>query len=72
LHNHRYAARVADYLSEKAGINARLDARGKIGELTVWVGSRQVVRKGFFKSPDIEDVLEAVQQALAEDNAGPL
>jgi len=57
---------------EQAGIAARLDSGGKMGELTVWVSDQQVVRKGFFKSPDREGVLAAVQQALGSENYPPV
>jgi len=55
----------------QAGIEARLDKRGKIGELTVWVGNTQVIRKGFLKFPDKRDVLAAVQLQLAMDASQP-
>ena len=59
-----YAVRVTDFMRQMAGIEARLDSRGKIGELTVWVGNKLVVRKGFFKFPDKKNVLAAVQQEM--------
>jgi len=57
---------------EQAGITARLDSGGKMGGLTVWVSDQQVVRKGFFKFPDREDVLAAVIQALGSENSPPV
>jgi hypothetical protein len=51
-------------MRQNRGIEALLDSRGKMGELTVWVGGRQVIRKGFFKFPDKQDVLAAVQQSI--------
>jgi len=59
---------VAEYLHARAGIEVRLNARGRIGELTVWVGDKQVVKKGFFKFPEKEAVLAAVQQQLGANH----
>ena len=55
---------MAAYIREQAGIETRLDSRGRVGELTVWVGDQLVTRKGLFKFPKKEDVLAAVHQAL--------
>jgi hypothetical protein len=51
---------VAAYIKEKSGIDVTPDPKGKIGELTVWVEDKLVVKKGLFKFPDEQDVLEAV------------
>jgi hypothetical protein len=37
-----------------------------MGELTVWVDEKRVIRKGLFKFPKKAAVLQTVQQALAE------
>lgn len=34
--------------------------KGKIGELTVWVEDKRVVKKGLFRFPDEQDVLKVV------------
>ncbi len=64
LHNHMYAVRVAAFMHQASEIETRLDSKGKIGELTVWVGDSLVVKKGLFKFPDKKDVLAAGQQEL--------
>ena len=51
-------------MKNEAGIDAELDAKGKMGELTVWVGDKLVEKKGLFLFPDKKKVLAAVQQAL--------
>jgi len=55
---------VAEYLHRQASIEAMLDKSGKVGELTVWVGNTQVIRKGFFKFPAKEEVLTRVRRQL--------
>jgi hypothetical protein len=55
---------VAAYIKKKSGIDATLDPKGKIGELTVWVEDKVVVTKGLFKFPDKQDVLEAIQKEM--------
>ena len=64
LHNRLYAARVAKYMKTEADIDAELDAKGKIGELTFWVGDKLVEQKGLFLFPDKKKILDAVQAEL--------
>ena len=57
-------------MQQAAGIEARLDSSGKIGELSVWVADHLVVRKGLFKFPDKRDVLAAVKRCLDQTQPG--
>ena len=61
-----HAARVAKFMNSQSGIDAEMDSGGKIGEFTVWVDGKQIETKtkGFFKFPDKEKILAAVQQEL--------
>jgi hypothetical protein len=55
---------VADFLKSESGIIAEIDPKGKIGELTVWVKDKMVVRKGVFKFPSKQSVLDAIQMEM--------
>ena len=59
-----FAARVANFIKKESGIEAGVDPGGKIGEFTVWVNDKLVVKKSFFKFPDKEKILFAVQQEM--------
>ena len=51
-------------MKTEADIDAELDAKGKIGELTFWVGDKLVEQKGLFLFPDKKKILDAVQAEL--------
>ena len=57
-----HAARVADYLKSKAGIEAEKDPGGQVGEFTVWVDGKCVIKKKFLKFPEEEKILAAIQR----------
>ncbi len=59
-----HAASVAEYLKQKAGIEAEKDSGGQIGEFTVWVDGKRVIKKKFLRFPDKEQILTAVQQEM--------
>jgi len=59
-----FAARVAKFIKKESGIEAGMDSGGKIGEFTVWVDDKLVVKKGFLKFPDKEKILFAIQQEM--------
>jgi hypothetical protein len=52
---------VAAFL-ENAGIEAELDSGGKMGEFTVWIDDKLVVKKRFLRFPEKEKILAAVHQ----------
>jgi len=54
---------VTDFL-KNAGIEAELDSGGKVGEFTVWVDDKLVVKRKFLRFPEKEKILAAVQQEL--------
>ncbi len=51
-------------MKRESGIEARLDPGGKIGEFTVWVDDKLVIKKNFLKFPDKKKILAAVQQEI--------
>jgi hypothetical protein len=51
-------------LKSELGVEAELVEGGR-GEFTVWVGEREVARKGWFRFPPDAKVLEAVREAVA-------
>jgi hypothetical protein len=55
---------VADFLKSESEIEARIDPSGKIGEFTVWVDDKLVIKKNFLKFPDKKKILAAVQQEM--------
>lgn len=55
---------MADYLQKEAGITAVLDAKGKMGELTVWVNDRLVARKGLIRFPARAEILAKIQAEM--------
>lgn len=57
-----HTARVADYLKKEAGIEVEKDSGGQIGEFTVWVDGKCVIKKKFLKFPEKEQILAAIQQ----------
>ncbi len=63
MHNRAHAARVVAFLNEN-GIEAESDSGGKVGEFTVWVGDKLVVKKRFLRFPGNEQILSAVQEEL--------
>ena len=63
MHNRAHAARVAAFLKEN-GIEAETDSGGKVGEFTVWVDDKLVIKKRFLRFPDNEQILAAVQEKL--------
>jgi len=61
---------VAELLKKELNVETKLVA-GDRGEFTVWVADRVVAKKGWFGFPSDEKVLEAVREALVnEDTAG--
>ena len=63
MHNRAHAARVADFL-QNAGIEVETDPGGKVGEFTVWVDNKLVVKKRILRFPNKEQILAAVQKEL--------
>jgi hypothetical protein len=61
----KHAARVADELRKRAGIEAQI-VDGGHGELTVLVGDREVSRKNGENNPPVDEVLAAVRAATKE------
>jgi len=59
-----FAARLADFIKKESGINVETDSGGKIGEFTVWVDDKLVVKKKFFKFPDKKKILFSIQQEI--------
>ena len=57
-----HAARVADYLKGEAGIEAEKDHGGKMGEFTVCVDGKCVIKRKFLKFPEKEQILAAIRQ----------
>jgi len=57
---------VADFIKKNSEMNPTLDPKGKMGELTVWVEDKLVVRKGFFAFPKKQSVLDAIQKEMTE------
>jgi len=53
---------VAEYLKSEAGIEAEKDPGGKIGEFTVWVDGKCVIKKKFLSFPEKEKILDAIRQ----------
>jgi hypothetical protein len=51
-------------MKSESGIEARIDSSGKIGEFTVWVDDKRVIKKNFLKFPDKKKILAAVQQEM--------
>jgi hypothetical protein len=51
-------------MKNESGIEAELDSKGKIGELTVWVDEKLVAKKGLFKFPEKKKILSMVQQEM--------
>jgi len=58
------AARAADLIKQKVGIEPRLEEGGR-GEFSVLVDGQVVVRKGFVLFPSNKKVLDGVMNALA-------
>jgi hypothetical protein len=56
---------VAALIKSAVGHDAELVEGGR-GEFTVWVGQNRVAQKNAGAFPEDDDVLTAVQQALAE------
>jgi len=56
---------VAEFLNREARIEAEIDKGGRVGEFTVWVDGKLVVKKGFFKFPDKEKILAAIKQEMS-------
>ena len=54
---------MADLLERELKVSARL-IEGDRGEFTVWVGERVVSKKNWLGFPTDEKVLEAVREAL--------
>lgn len=54
---------MADLLERELKVSARL-IEGDRGEFTVWVGERVVSKKSWLGFPTDEKVLEAVREAL--------
>jgi hypothetical protein len=54
---------VAAKIKSELGVEAEL-IEGDRGEFTVWVGERQVARKGWLRFPSDAKVLAAVREAL--------
>ena len=55
---------MAALIKQETGADTGLVEGGR-GEFTVWVGDRKVAEKGWLGFPADNDVLAAVQQALA-------
>ena len=55
---------MADYLKHEAGIEAEQDPSGQVGEFTVWVDGKRVIKKNFLRFPDKEQILAAIQQEI--------
>jgi hypothetical protein len=55
---------VAAQIKSELGVEAEL-VGGDRGEFTVWVGEREVARKGWLRFPSDAKVLAAVRQALS-------
>jgi len=60
-----HTARVADYLRNEAGIEVENDSGGRIGEFTVWVDGKCVIKKKFIRFPEKEQILAAIQQEIS-------
>ena len=56
---------MADYLKSEAGIEAEKDPGGQVGEFTVWVDGKCVIKRKFLKFPEKEQILAAIQQELS-------
>jgi hypothetical protein len=54
---------VATLLKNEIGIEPQL-LQGRMGEFSVWLDGKLIVKKGWLKIPSDERVLEAVQNAL--------
>ena len=57
-----HAARVADYLKSEVGIEVEKDPGGQVGEFTVWVDGKCVIKREFLKFPEKRRILVAIQQ----------
>jgi hypothetical protein len=55
---------VAALIERELGVETEM-VEGDRGEFTVWVGERQVARKGWIRFPSDAKVLAAVREALA-------
>ena len=57
---------MADLIERELNVSARL-VEGDRGEFTVWVGDSVVSKKNWLGFPADEKVLEAVREALAQE-----
>lgn len=55
---------MAELLKRELGVEPEL-VEGDRGEFTVWVGERQVAKKGWVRFPPDQKVLAAVREALS-------
>jgi hypothetical protein len=55
---------VAELLKRELGVEPEL-VEGDRGEFTIWVGDRQVAKKGWIRFPPDQKVLAAVREALS-------
>ncbi len=54
---------MAAFLKEN-GLEAETDSGGKIGEFTVWVDNKLVLKKKLLRFPEKEEILTAIQKEL--------
>ena len=59
------AARVAALVRREIGIEPRL-VQGRMGEFSVWLDDKLVLKKGWIKLPSDEQVLAAVRSAVQQ------
>jgi len=53
---------VAEYLQNEASIPVQLDPSGNVGEFTVFLDGKPVIRKRWIKSPSAEEILARIRQ----------
>ncbi len=52
-------------MKRESGIEVEIDPGGKIGEFTVWIEGKLIVKKGLLKFPDKKRILATVQKELS-------
>ena len=57
------AARVAALIKLETGVETRL-VQGRMGEFSVWMDDKLVLKKGWIKLPSDEQVLAAIKSVL--------
>jgi hypothetical protein len=54
---------VAALIKDELGIETKL-VKGGRGEFTVWVDDQMVAKKGWFRFPPVEKIVESVREAI--------